>query len=548
VLDDEQPLDPDRRALHAAVPTLSGVLRTAALALLAVLALPAAAQAAAFGPAPQPGVTRPVILVGNNWDGTTDIVDPDTFERLDRVDVVPDKAERLAEITSSPVRLGFFIGIREAIGEGNDQFNDDVFSSNDGRTLFVSRPSFADVVAIDLATKRIKWRAPVDGFRSDHMAINAEGTRLLVSASTGNVVHELDTATGARVGQFPSGDSPHENVYSKDGKFVYHASIGRVYTPTDRPPYRDPTKGGEFFQIVDAKTNRVLKQYVMEEKLAEAGFPDLSGAVRPMALSPDEKFVYFQVSFFHGFVEFDLQQEKVTRLVKLPIAEEIATLPREQYLLDSAHHGLALDPEGEKFCVAGTMSDYGAIVSRRTGSARILDSGKKPYWSTNSLDGRHCYISSSQEDHVAVINYASEEIVHEIPVGRHPQRVRNGVVRVEQYKQGKHGEAFRLGTFTSRQPLTVRGGDENVGCRAERAERLRLVRCEVVLRHGGKVIGAGEAFGEDRRAVVVDVDLNAEGRKRLRRGRTLKATLVARGVDSVGRVDRQVRQVRLRRP
>src|SRR3712207_6342189 len=110
----------------------------------------------------------------------------------------------------------------------------------------------------------------------------------------------------------------------------------------------------------------------MGQKLEEAGFPDMSAAVRPMALSPDEKFVYFQVSFFHGFVEYDLEADKVTRLARLPLSEEAARLQPEEYLLDSAHHGLAMDPTGRKLCVAGTMSDYGAIVDRTTFAARIL--------------------------------------------------------------------------------------------------------------------------------------------------------------------------------
>ena len=44
----------------------------------------------------------------------------------------------------------------------------------------------------------------------------------------------------------------------------------------------------------------------------------MSSAVRPMALSPDEKYVYFQVSFFHGFVEYDFEHDRVNRVASLP--------------------------------------------------------------------------------------------------------------------------------------------------------------------------------------------------------------------------------------
>ena len=55
------------------------------------------------------------------------------------------------------------------------------------------------------------------------MAISPDWQQVAVSASTGNVVHILDTKTGQEVGRFPSGDSPHENTYSDDGKRIYHA-------------------------------------------------------------------------------------------------------------------------------------------------------------------------------------------------------------------------------------------------------------------------------------------------------------------------------------
>ena len=57
-----------------------------------------------------------------------------------------------------------------------------------------------------------------------------------------------------------------------------------------------------------------------------------------------------------------------------------------------------MNPAGTKLCVAGTMSDYAAIVSRKTFGYKLIQAGKKPYWSTTSKNGRHCYVSWSGTD------------------------------------------------------------------------------------------------------------------------------------------------------
>jgi hypothetical protein len=418
---------------------------------------------------------RDVMLVGNNWAGTATIVDARTRKLLKTgVDFVPDKAQEIADIRRKPDQLAFYYLIQQGPGEGHDQYVDDMFLTKDGRYVAVSRPSFADVVWIDLA-KATAGRADsivreqqMDGYRTDHMGVSPDGRRLLVSDSTKAQVIEYsmvdETVGGKRVRMgdrlrsFPTGETPHENNFSPDGKRIYHASIGKVYLPGDQNsvgpvkigPLHDAIKGDRWYQVVDEKSFRILKRWDMGKELAEVGHAGMSSAVRPMAVAPDQRFIYFQVSYFHGIVEFDTQAKdadgkvgytaggipeprtgKVTRL--LPLPNRVPDMPLEEYVNDSAHHGLAMNAAGTKLCAAGTMDDYAALVDRRTGKARFYDERttghtyKKPYWTVEGL-GDTCWISLSDSDAVAVIDFRTGKELAYLPVGDHPQRVRHGVV------------------------------------------------------------------------------------------------------------------------
>jgi YVTN family beta-propeller protein len=417
--------------------------RTAAVALtlsLATSAVTTGALSAGASAGQATSAPREVMFVGNNWDGTATVVDARTHKAVRTLNMIPDRSERMTEILTHPDKLAFYLAVQQGVGEGHDQYTDDMFTTHDGRMVAVSRPSFADVVGIDLASGAIVWRFPMEGYRADHMGVSPDGTRLLVSDSTAGKVHELDLRTGAKLREFDSGDTPHENNYTRDGARIFHASIGTVYTPTDQPAF-DTSKGERVFQIVRNSDMSIESRWDMGKELAEAGYPNMSSAVRPMAVAPDERFVYLQVSFFHGFVEFDTQApdadpaqtyagEPAVGAVRrvIPLPDRTNGMPREQYVLDSAHHGLAIDQAGTTLCAAGTMDDYAAIVDRQTLQSTIVDVGAKPYWATNGAVGNECWVSVSGDDKVVVIDYETAEPIATVPVGDHPQRVRAGVV------------------------------------------------------------------------------------------------------------------------
>ena len=371
-----------------------------------------------------------MLVVSNNWAGTADIVDPRTFKRIKRLNVVPDKAARIAEIGADPTAKFYYDSIRALVGEGHDQYVDDGFVSRDGRARLLlaaelrrrrgdrhpARTRSAGA-RTSTATAPTTWRSPRRAAAAGLRLDGARGRRAR---------HASRARSSATIA---SGDSPHESNFSRDGSTIFHASIGTVYTDTDDPAL-DATKGERVFEIIDARhAARSSSAIDMGAKMAEFGRPGMSAAVRPMAISPDERFVYFQLSFFHGFAEYDLRADKITRVIDLPLSDVSEGMPRTEYVLDSAHHGLGDEPEGHEALrgrdhvrlrgdrearPAGAAADRPRRARRRTGRHRATTAGT----ASSPSRGEDRVVGDLVQDRRARSP--------RIKVGDHPQRMRPG--------------------------------------------------------------------------------------------------------------------------
>jgi hypothetical protein len=366
-----------------------------------LLALLASLLSAPLAHATAPGM-RDVVLVGNAASGTVSFLDGHTWQNLGSINVTPDPL--------SPAQQPFYDEFNQQ--EGGVRVVDDAIASADGTTLYVSRANRGDVAAFDLVGHQLLWKTQCAGFRCDHMALSPNGQQLIVSATLAEEAHALNTRTGAVVASFATGTFPHQNDYSADGRYIFNESIGNVALPQAE----EAGKGLRQLTVVDAHTFQPV--HVCE----------LQHGLRPTVYLPNG-IAYMELSYLNGFVVYDTNNCTILQTINQPFRNGAASLPYDQYPLNSAHHGMALSGDRSRLCDVGTIDDYVAIVSTSTlKNQRIINVGRKPYWGQTSADGNYCLVSNSDDNDVWVIQYNPAKPIAVVPVGAFPQRERLATV------------------------------------------------------------------------------------------------------------------------
>ena len=292
--------------------------RASLLALALALALrPRRATSAAAHAAPP--ATRDVLVVGNNWDGTADVVDPHALEGPHAAEHRPRprpaprrdrRRSRRARLLQrqQPARRRGPRPVRRRRLHLARRAPSLRLAAEPGRRRRVRPRHAADRLAGE--GRRLPLR-PHGALAGRHAA-----ARLGLDRRQGPRHRH---ARGAIVAEFPlRRPAAREQLLARR-----HADLPREHRQRLHAAGHaalDATKGKRVFQIVDARTYEVLKRIDVGQALADNGYPGMSAAVRPMVLSPDERFAYLQLSFLHGFVEFDLESGKPVRIAHLPLS------------------------------------------------------------------------------------------------------------------------------------------------------------------------------------------------------------------------------------
>lgn len=358
--------------------------------------------------------SRSVLVVGNAVAGTLSFIDANTLTNLGSFSIVPDLQQVFASWNVGQWAAYAVANADEATVDpavGGTRYVDDFAISPDGTTVYVSRGNLDDVAAFNLVTHKELWVAPVDGIHADHLGLSPDGTKVVVSATTAADAGVYNASTGALIGKYSTGTYPHQNTFTADGKYIYNESIGI----TALPYALNGLKGALQLEKVDASTLKVVKVWT---------FPY---GLRPFVIAPDGTTMYADMSYLNGFFKYDLNTGQTLATVQQPYSGAAVGESYDKYPQNSAHHGIALSPDGAHLCDVGTIDDYTKIVSTstlNTTATVTYPTGSIPYWAATSVDGNYCFVPLSAGNSVSVISYATGQEVARIPVGQFPQRGR----------------------------------------------------------------------------------------------------------------------------
>ena len=333
-----------------------------------------------------------IAFVANAQDATVALVNVATRSIVARIDV-------------NPARV-------KASGPGSPNYAQDTDVSPDGKTLYVSRGYMGDVAAFDLKGGKLRWSAPLNTARADHMTLTRDGRHLFVSAMLDNRVYRIETATGKITGHVVTGVYPHDNKVSADGKLLFNTSIGPMASlprPANAAPLAD-TPGAPFqITIVDVATletrDRIRTDF----------------AIRPWQFTRGEKGFYAQLSNQHAVAYYDLSARKFTRRLELPVKPGVAIA---DYDFEAPHHGLALTDDEKTLCLAGRASDYAALVSAP--DLKLITTipvGDAPGWAEVADSGKVCLVANSRSDDLSIISVPDRKEVLRLKIGDGPKHI-----------------------------------------------------------------------------------------------------------------------------
>src|SRR2546423_4959420 len=303
------------------------------------------------------------------------------------------------------------------------------------RKLYVANTAGDTLSVVDLDRQEVVREVPI-GKHPHGLALSPDQRRIYCSVESARAIKFLDTSTDKIVASVSTTGVPNQLAATPDGDWVYVAINDKgtadiidvrqanVVKTLDigRRPHNCYCPQGARHVYVTSIEDRLVRQFDFAHDHALTQTVPFDGAVRPLCVTRDEKWLFVALEGLHGFAWADLASGKQLGRMEQP-------LPPPEKRSKFAYmntHGLELRPGDRELWVSSFIGN-GLMVYDITGEApRYLTTvsvGDAPNWLTFSPDGNYAYSANAGANSVTIVNCETRQAVKEIKVGAVPKRL-----------------------------------------------------------------------------------------------------------------------------
>ena len=309
------------------------------------------------------------------------------------------------------------------------------FTAETQRQLWVTNAYGDDIHVFEVGTFKLIRRIEV-GPNPHGISATADGKTVHVAienfgGKSGELIW-IDTATGAITDRIAVGPKPNENECTPDGKWIYvpcndghywivdgeKKTIAKKIETGGRPHNTTVSADGRRMYLSPMGPPRrvtIVDVVAGHKVIGEIPF---TGAVRPPAISPDEKRFFQNIDGLTGFEVADIATRKVTNSIKHEV-------PEDKKSVKTRCHGLAVRPDQAEIWSCNVEHHLVHIHELTTGDYQEIGTVKMPgriYWLCFTPDSKYCFVSVRSKQKIAVVNCQTREIERFLDVGREPKR------------------------------------------------------------------------------------------------------------------------------
>jgi len=263
----------------------------------------------------------------------------------------------------------------------------------DQSVIYCSVESERAIKFIDTTTDQVTATVPTTGV-PNQLAVTPGNRWLYVAINDKGKADVIDVRRAKVATTLDIGPRPHNCYCPKEAKHMYVTSIG----------------------------DHLVKQFDFAHDHALTKTVKFDGAVRPLCITADEKWLFVAIEGLHGFAWADLGTGKQIGRIEQP-------LPPEEKRSKFAYmntHGLELRPGDRELWVTSFIGNglmIYDITSEPPKYVTIVAVGDAPNWLTFSPDGKFAYSANAGANSISIVDCEKRAALKEIKVGPIPKRL-----------------------------------------------------------------------------------------------------------------------------